>query len=192
MDDEEISEHRYRFFSEKGVELAFEQDKILITLFTGIVAGLVALLVAKRVGFWGALCFLNAELSAVIGLGTCLMHMAFSAKVMALFAAVFGGDENVPNLIHGEELTTHALTKNRAFAQLCYTGQLMCLFWAALFAALGVVAVVWDVIGWAGIIVASGFAAALGVAVLRPLIWVYRAARIALANQLQGLEAGNE
>jgi hypothetical protein len=182
MDEQEICEHRYRFFSEKGVEIAFEQDKILVTLFTGIVAGLVALLVAKQVGFWSGLCFLIADLCAVVGLGMCLLHMAFSAKVMVLLAALFAGEESVPNLIAREEPTPHAVRKNRVFAQVCYAGQLACLFWSVFFAGLGVVALAWNIVGWCGLAVAVIFTVALIVTVVRPLVAVYRMARNAFAQ----------
>jgi hypothetical protein len=179
----EILEQRYRFFAEKAAQLAFEQDKILVTLFTGIVAGLLALLVSKQVGFWSGLCFLIADLSAVVGLGTCLLHMAFSAKVMGLLAAMFGGEEKVPNLVAREEPTEHALNKNRLFAQMCYAGQLMCLFWSVTFAGLGVLALVWDTVGWLGLGIGLVFPAGLVGAVFRPLVQIHRLARIALQEK---------
>lgn len=183
MDEHELNEHRYRFFSEKHLELAFEQDKILVTLFTGVVAGLLALLVSSSVGFWGSLFFMIADLSAIVGVATCLLHMAFSAKVMGLLAARFVGDENVPNLVAREEPTEHALKKNQVFAQLCYAGQLLCLFWAVFFAGVGVVCLVWDVVGLIGLLVGLVFAAGLVVAVFKPLVHVYRLSRIALMSQ---------
>jgi len=183
MDEQEILEQRYRFFADRGATLAFEQDKTLLTLFTGIVAGLLALLVSKDVGFWSGLFFLLGDLSAVVGLGVCLLHMAFSAKVMALLAAMFGGEENVPNLIMREEPTVHALNKNRLFAQMCYVGQLTCLFWAVAFAALGVLSLVWHVVGWTGLVVGSIFVVGLIVSVFRPLVTVYRLSRLALEKQ---------
>jgi len=191
MDEYEAREHRYRFFSEKGATLAFEQDKILVTLYTGIVAGLVALLVSQEVGFWSAVLFLIADLSAVVGLGTCLLHMAFSAKVMGLLAAMFGGEENVPNLVAQEEPTVHALNRNRLYAQMCYTSQLGCLFWSVLFAALGILSMLWHVVGWCGLLLALGFVVGLVVAVFRPLVAVYQMSRIALEAQGQ-LEDGED
>jgi len=95
MDDQEILEHRYRFFADRAATLAFDQDKTLVTLFTGIVAGLLALLVSKDVGFWSGLFFLMADLAAVTGLGVCLLHMAFSAKVMAALAKLTANWRNV-------------------------------------------------------------------------------------------------
>ncbi|MBI5765067.1 MAG: hypothetical protein HZA51_16250 [Planctomycetes bacterium] len=38
MDEEAKLEDRYRFFTEKGIDLAIEHDKILITLFVAIIA----------------------------------------------------------------------------------------------------------------------------------------------------------
>lgn len=137
MDEQEVLEQRYRFFADRGTALVLEQDKTLVTLFTGIVAGLLALLVSKNVGFWSGHFFLLADLAATVGLGICLLHMAFSAKVMALLAAMFAGEEKVPNLIMREEPTVHAVNKNRLFAQMCYVVPLTCLFWAVAVAALG-------------------------------------------------------
>ena len=158
---------------------------MLVTLFTGIVAGLLALLVYKDVGFWSGLFFLLAALSAVVGLGICLFHMAFSAKVMLALAAMFGGETNVPNLIIREEPTIHALKKNRLYAQMCYVGQLTCLFWAVFFAALGVLSLVWHVVGWIGFVVGTLFIVGLIVSVLHPLLTVYRLSRLALETQGQ-------
>lgn len=181
MDEQELNEHRYRFFSEKHVELAFEQDKILVTLYTGVVAGLVALLVSSTVGFWAALSFMLADLSAIVGLASCLLHMAFSAKVLGLLAAMFAGEDTVPNLVAREEPTEHALKKNQIFAQICYASQLMCLFWSVFFAGIGLVCMVWDVVGIIGLLVGLLFVAALVVAMFRPLVHVYRLSRLALA-----------
>ncbi len=188
MDDREILEHRYRFFAEKGVVFAFEQDKILVTLFTGIVAGLLALLVARDVGFWSALFFLTA----VVGLGVCLLHMAFGAKVMTLLSALFGGEANVPNLVMREEPTQHALSKNRLFAQMCYAGQLLCLFWSVFMGAIGILFMLWRVVGWTGLAVALLFVACLVIAVFRPLVYIYRASRIALKVQQEEKNAARQ
>jgi hypothetical protein len=185
MDEQEIREQRYRFFSDRGATLIFEQDKMLITLFTGIVAGLLALLVSKEVGFWSGLFFLLAALSSVVGLGICLFHMAFSAKVMFTLAATFGGENNVPNLIIREEPTVHALKKNRLYAQMCYIGQLTCLFWAVFFAALGVLSLVWYIVGWIGLVTGTLFIVVLIILVFRPLLTVYQLSRLALETQRQ-------
>lgn len=192
MDEQDIREHRYRFFSEKGVQIAFEQDKLLVTLFTGVLAAVVALVVKEELGFFTTLCFLLTGFSALIGLASCLLHLAFSAKVMALFAAQFIGEEDVPNLIAREEPTLQALAKNRAFAQLAYSGQLLCLFWAGFFATSGVVGLVWRAVGWGGILITALFAGGLVVAVFRPLVCVYRAARLAIENQANEPNASDE
>jgi hypothetical protein len=189
MDEREVLEQRYRFFSDRGATLAFEQDKMLVTLFTGIVAGLLALLVSKDVGFWSGIFFLLAALSAVVGLSVCLLHMAFSAKVMLALAAMFGGEANVPNLVVREEPTIHALNKNRLHAQMCYVSQLTCLFWAVFFAASGVLSLVWHVVGWTGLVVGTLFVVGLIVSVSRPLLFVYRLSRRTLEEQGQDQNA---
>ena len=51
MDETEILEQRYRFFTEKGVQIAIDYSKTLTTLFTAIIAGLIALVTYQEVGF---------------------------------------------------------------------------------------------------------------------------------------------
>jgi fatty acid desaturase len=70
--------------------------------------------------------------------------------------------------------------------KMCYVGQLTCLFWAVAFAALGVLSLVWHVVGWTGlVVVGSIFVAGLIVSVFRPLVTVYRLSRLALEKQAQ-------
>lgn len=68
MDEHEILEQRYRFFVEKGVTIAMEQDRVFVTIFTAIIAGLLALVVYDKVGFWSGTLFLIADSMAVMGL----------------------------------------------------------------------------------------------------------------------------
>ncbi len=185
MNEQDIYEHRYRFFSEKSVGLAVDDSKTLISLFTGIIAGLLALLISKEVGFWSALFFLLSDLSAVVGLGICLLHMSFSSTVMGLYAAMFAGEENVPNFTARVEPTIHAIKKFKAYAQLCYASQLTCLFWAVLFASFGIGSLVWHVVGWIGFLTGGLFVAALIMCVFRPLIQVYSVSRKMIERNLK-------
>jgi len=155
MDEQEICEYRYRFFIEKSCEIALEHDKVLVTLFTGIVAGIVALVVSDKVSYWSGVLFLLGAATAVLGLGFCLLHMAFSSKVMALYAALFGGDEYVPHLIEREISTARALSRNRAWVERCYINQLVYLFISVATCALGLGVELWPIVKgiWAVLVI---------------------------------------
>lgn len=185
-DQADFYEQRYRFFADRAATLAFEVDRILIPLFTGIIAGLLALLTSRTVGFWSAVCFVLADVASIVGLASCLMHVTFSAKALGSLAAMFGGDANVPNLISKEEPSVHAFKKNRLYAQMCYANQLLCLFWSVLLGGIGVIAVVWDSLGWIGLFVALLFATCMTAVTVRPLVLVHRLARNALDSEKGG------
>jgi len=176
VDDSEIAEHRYRFFAEKSVDLLLEYDKILVTVFSAIIAGILTLLVSKTVGVVSSILFILANLSAAVGMAMCLLHMVFAAKVLGLFSAHFAGEENVPSLVSCDEPTQTALNRNRVLAQVCFAGQFNCLFWAVVFSALGVVALAWSVIGWTGLILGVLFTTTLVYAVGYPILMVYKLA----------------
>lgn len=156
MDEQDILEHRYRFFSEKGLQVTAEQDRALVTIFTSIVAGLLALVVSGKVAFWSGVFFLIAGGMAVMGLAWCLVHMAFTSKVLFLLAAQFGGDENVPNVAEGEISTEHAVRKARVAAQGAYASQLIYLLLAVAFSALGLAAELWPYVKAIGLILGAG------------------------------------
>jgi hypothetical protein len=154
MDDQEILEHRYRFFVEKGVSIAMEQDRVFVTIFTAIIAGLLALVIYNKVGFWSGTFFLIADGMAVMGLAFCLLHMAFTSKVMHAFAALFGGEEYVPNVLEGIERTEHAVNRLRAYAQGAYASQLAYLFLCVLAAAIGLAIELWPYVKAMGLVFA--------------------------------------
>jgi hypothetical protein len=143
MDEQEILEQRYRFFVEKGISIAMEHDRVLVTLFTAIIAGLLALVVYEKVGFWSGTFFLIADVMAVMGLAFCLLHMAFTSKVMHAFAAFFGGEECVPNVLEGIERTEDAVRRLRAYAQGAYSSQLGYLFLSVFAGGIGLAIELW-------------------------------------------------
>ncbi|MFH1922817.1 MAG: hypothetical protein ABIP48_23385 [Planctomycetota bacterium] len=154
MDEQDIYEYRYRFFLEKSTQVALDHDKVLVTLFTGIIAGVVTLVVSGNVSYWSAVFFLITAGLALMGLGFCLLHMAFTAKVMALYAAVFGGDEFVPHLIEGEIATVEALVRTHSWVQRCYSSQLAYLFISALAGVAALAIELWRYVAGIGLIVA--------------------------------------
>lgn len=154
MDENEIFEQRYRFFSEKGVSIAVEQDRVFVTIFTAIIAGLMALVVYDKVSFWSGTFFLIADVMAVMGLAFCLLHMAFTSKVMSAFAAFFGGEEYVPNVLEGVERTEDAVRRLRAQAQGAYSSQLVYLFLSVLAAGIGLAIELWPHIRAVGLVFA--------------------------------------
>lgn len=93
MDENEIREHRFRFFTEKGLDIALEQSKAFSALFTAVIAGLLALVVYDKVSFWSATLFLIADAMAVMGLAWNLLHMSYTSKLMLVYAAYFAGEE---------------------------------------------------------------------------------------------------
>ena len=164
MDEQEIAEHRYRFFSEKALSLTLEHDKILVTLFTGIVAGLLALVVYGPVGFFSGVMFLISAGLSVAGLASCLLHMSVSAKALFSCAALFGGEDAVPNLVEGGKPTEQAIVDTLRLAQRCYSNQLFYLFAAVAAAGVGLAIELWIHVFAAGIVVAVVLV--LGIAVL--------------------------
>jgi hypothetical protein len=154
MDEHEIREQRYRFFAEKGISIAIEQDRVFVTIFTAIIAGLLALVVYDKVSFWSGTFFLIADAMAVMGLAFCLLHMAYTSKVMHAFAALFGGEEYVPNVLEGIERTELAVKRLRANAQGAYAGQLYYLFLSVLAAGVGLAIDLWARVKAIGLVLA--------------------------------------
>lgn len=157
MNEQEILEHRYRFFSEMGTNIAVEQDKLFVSLFTGIIAGLIVLVIYQKVGFLTGICFLISTALAVKGLAFTLLHMSFTSKLMLAYAALFTGEEFVPNIIEGQEKTENAIQRVKSSAQRCYSGELLNMFFCVLFAGLGLIVLLWEQVKWIGIIIAIVF-----------------------------------
>ena len=155
MDEDEILEQRYRFFTEKGVSLAADYNKMLSTLFTAIIAGLIALVAYQRAGFWSGVFFLAADAFAVLGLAHCLIHMGLSSKLMSAYAALFGGAQSVPRVLVGEETTEAAIRRLTRYAQHCHLCQMFYLFLAALVAGMGLAAMLWSQIRMSGFVLAG-------------------------------------
>lgn len=177
MDDDEIREHRFRFFTEKGVEIALEQDKAFAALFTAVIAGLLALVVYQKVSFWSGTFFLVADALAIVGLAWNLLHMGYTAKLMLAFAAYFAGEEHVPNVVERLGKVTDVIPRTRVWAQRAYISQLVYLFLAVSAASIGLAIELWDYVRFAGMVIAIAFsvmivgAATLGLFIRR---WVLK------------------
>lgn len=137
MDENEITEHRYRFFTEKGISIALEQDRVFITLYTAIIAGLTALVVYDKVGYWSSAFFLLATALSVLGIAQTLMHMSFTSKVLLHHAAYF--DAETPNVVEHEPLSIARLRRNQEYAQTFYFNEILFLILAVVAAGGGLI-----------------------------------------------------
>lgn len=155
MDEQEVLEHRYRFFVEQGISIGVQQDRVFVSLFTAIIAGLLALVVSNKVAFWSGTFFVIADVMAVMGLAFCLLHMAFTSKVMHAYAALFAGEEYVPNVLEAVENTEDAIRRLRASAQGAYSSQLAYLFLAVCAAGIGLAIELWPHVKAVGLVLAG-------------------------------------
>lgn len=151
-DEGKVADEYARLFLEKGVAITVEHDKTLATLFTGVIAGLVAVLLNKEVPLWAGATLLLAEGFAVHGLGCCLAHMAFTSKVLLLAGSQAIGEEAVSHPVRGELPITHVLQQQRKYMLGMYTGQLAFLFLSVLSASIGVSILLWDQAKAAGVL----------------------------------------
>ncbi len=154
MKDKNLSEQRSQFYAEQGMRFALEHDKTLITLFTAIIAGLIALVVYDKVSFGSGIFFLVAAGCSVLGLGQTLLHMSFSSKTLHLLSLFYAGDESVPDLIEGSKPTLEASQQNMKYAQMVYTSALVYLMLAVLFAGFGLAIELFQYIKVIGLVIA--------------------------------------
>jgi len=169
MKEDEIREQRWRLYTEKGLTVSLDHDKILVTIFTGIIAGLVALVVSGKVGPASGTLFLAATGIAVLGLGFCVLHMAYIGRSVYLQAAQVAGEKEVDNIIGGKDPTDAVLAHNRSFAQMCFSRQLVCLFLSVAFAALGFACLFYVHVGLWGLLIAGIVVAAVGSSCIRAM-----------------------
>ena len=155
MDDNEVNEHRYRFFIEKGLAIALEQDRVFITLFSAIIAGLTALVVYDKVSYWSSVFFLIAIALSVVGIAQTLMHMSFAAKVFLHYAALFGGTLP-PNVIEQDQLSADRLQRNQKLAQNLYFNEILFAILSVGAAGFGLIVELWTkVLGVVPILIAG-------------------------------------
>lgn len=139
-------------YFEKAIDLAAAYDRLLVSLYSALIAGIVVLLLHEEVSLWvggalfAALCFF------VMGIGHTLLHMAFTTKLLLLAEALVKGTDIVPNAIEDEEPTVEAYARNQAYAQRSYSSQLFYLLFGMSFGAVAVVIRLWEYAWRAGVI----------------------------------------
>jgi len=155
MDQEEIIEHRYRFFAEQGVALTIEHTKTFITLFTAIIAGLIVLVLDRKVGYWTGVFFLAASFMALWGVAFSVLHLNFAAKLMLLYAAYFASEDETPNILEPAKPTLDQIRKIKQYSQNAFVSQITKMFFTVFFAVVGLSILLWDQVEITGLILAA-------------------------------------
>lgn len=153
-----------RYF-EKATDQVAQFDRLMVTLFSGLIAGLSLLLLREDVTWWVGGFLLTALAMFVLGIGHTLLHIIFHNKMLLLLEAIVNGTEQVPNVIEHEEPTDKAYARMQEHAQRAYLGQLLYLFLGVAIAAMAVVLRLWTYSWRAGVILAIGVALLLGAAI---------------------------
>lgn len=137
MDDQEIIEQRYRFFSEKGIMFAADHTKTFITLFTGIIAGLILLVIGEDVGFWPGVFFLASALCALWGMTFSVLHLNFTSRLMFLFAAHLTSEKDTPNVLEPAKPSVDRIQQCKQNCQSAFISQMVQTGFSILFAVAG-------------------------------------------------------
>ena len=149
------------YFAMATNQIAFF-DRVMVTLFSGLISGLVLMSLNNEVSPWVGALFLIALVMFVFGIGHTLLHIVFHNKILMLLEALVNGTKYVPNLIEYEEPTNRAFIRHQQYAQRAFSGQFMYLFIGFLFAAAAVMLHLWSYSYRAGVILAILFAVAIG------------------------------
>ena len=139
-------------YFEKAIDLASSYDRLLVSLYSALIAGIVVLLLHEEVSLWVGGALFAALCLFVMGIGHTLLHMAFTTKLLFLAEALVKGTEIVPNVIEEEEPTVEAYARNQAYAQRSYASQLFYLLFGMSFGAVAVVIRLWEYAWRAGVI----------------------------------------
>lgn len=136
-------------YFEKAIDLTASFDRLLVSLYSALVAGIVVLLLREEVSFWvGGPLFIALSLF-VLGIAHTLMHMAFLCKLLLLAEFLFKGIEVVPNPVEQDEKTVEAYLRTQAWAQRMYSAQLLYLLFGMGCGAIAVVIRFWQY-AWRG------------------------------------------
>ena len=159
-----VSVPEVKYF-EKATDQVAAFDRLMVTLFSGLIAGLSLLLLKEEVSWWVGGFLFVAMAMFVLGIGHTLLHITFHNKMLLLLEALVNGTEQVPNVIEHEEPTAVAYARMQAYAQRAYLGQLLYMFLGIAIAALAVVLRLWAYSWRAGVILAIIVAVVLGAAI---------------------------
>ena len=145
-------------FFEKAVQLSADFDRALTTIYSALIAGIVILLLKEEITFWAGACLVLALACFVLGIGHTLLHIAYTSKLLFLAESLKNGTKLVPNFIEHEEPTTLAYARTQAWAQRCYSSQLVYLLLGVSIGALGVFARLWEYTSRTGVLLLLIFA----------------------------------
>lgn len=150
----------FQMYVDKGVSYASEYSRVLISIFTAVIGGLIFLVVEKDVGFWAGVFFLSGALSALMGLSCTLFHMNFTSKVFFVNAhQVLAKDEDMAKLLNVAQ-------RLNVMRDAMFFNQVLFMIGAVSFSVLGFAAILWSQLLWAGICLVLGFVVVLLVAAL--------------------------
>ena len=136
----------------KALDLVASFDRLLVSLYTALIAGIIVLLIHEEVSLWVGAPLVIALILFILGIGHTLLHMAFTSKVLLQVEALANGTKVVPNVVEEDEPTLKALARNKAYAQRCYSSQLIYLFLGVTSSAFAVVFRLWQYAWRAGVI----------------------------------------
>lgn len=158
-------------YFDKATEQVGHFDRLMVTLFSGLIAGIALLLLKQEVSPWVGGFLLVSLGMFVLGIGHTLLHIVFHNKMLILLETLVNGTEHVPSLIEREEPTTKAYLRMQAYAQRAYTGQILYLFLGVVVAAVAVVLRLWCYSWRGGVVLAVIVSVVLG-ASLALRLWV--------------------
>lgn len=115
-------------YFEKATDLIASYDRLLASLYSALIAGIVLLLIKEEVSLWVGAMLMTALSLFVMGMGHTLLHIAFHSKLLLLLEALMNGTTVVPNVVEREEPTVDAYKKTQAWCQRAYAAQLYYLF----------------------------------------------------------------
>jgi hypothetical protein len=142
-------------FFVKSIEVMASFDRLMVTLFSTLIAGIVALLIQENVTFWISAPLVLAGACFGIGLFHTLLHISSMSKMLLLAEWLANGTEVVPQALNVEDHTFPALLRTQAYAQRAFASQLVHLLLGTFFAAIGAVVHLWEY-SWRGGIVSLG------------------------------------
>lgn len=140
-------------FFVKSIEVMASFDRLMVTLFSTLIAGITALLIQENVTFWISAPLVLAGACFGIGLLHTLLHVSSMSKMLLLAESLANGIEVVPQALYVEEHTAQALFRTQAYAQRSFASQLVHLLLGTFFATIGAVVHLWEY-SWRGGIVA--------------------------------------
>ena len=154
----------------KATDLMSSYDRLLVSLYSSLIAGVILLLLYKQVSAWVGAFFLLALVLFIFGIAHTLLHMTFHTKMLLAMEAMINGTDYVPNAVEGEEPTAKAYARMQRNAQRAYTGQLYYLLFGVLFGGVAVVVHLWHH-AWRAMLVVAVLLGLLMAAALAVRVW---------------------